>query len=329
MAGLTPPSVAHSTDSARTDGQGFGAGERDIAAIVVTHRSAETIDDCLTRLCAAQGVAAIRVVDNASDDGTMEIVQRHAAREPRLRFIANPDNPGFATACNQGEADLAQSTPAIATSAGMPPGGAAALRWLAFVNPDCLVENDTLALLREHATSRAGDWVLGADLVGEDGLRDAAARRRDPDFGAMLAGLLRGASRATQLAVPVDEAVAVQPVEAASGALLLLPRALFARLGGFDTGYRLHAEDLDLCRRARAAGAQVGVANDVRVTHVRGVSSQSRPFFVEWHKHRGLWRYFRKFEAARRGVFTRAAVFALVWLRFPVAALRALSRGSA
>ena len=46
----------------------------------------------------------------------------------------------------------------------------------------------------------------------------------------------------------------------------------------------------------------VAVANDVRVLHVRGVSSRSRPLFVEWHKHRGLWRYFRKFEAPRRGV---------------------------
>jgi N-acetylglucosaminyl-diphospho-decaprenol L-rhamnosyltransferase len=51
--------------------------------------------------------------------------------------------------------------------------------------------------------------------------------------------------------------------------------------------------------------------------------------FVEWHKHRGLWRYFRKFEAPRRGVLTRVAVFALVWLRFPLAVVRALARSQA
>ena len=49
-----------------------------IAAIVVSYQSAATIDDCLTRLRAAQGVSAIRVVDNHSSDGTLEIVQRHA-----------------------------------------------------------------------------------------------------------------------------------------------------------------------------------------------------------------------------------------------------------
>ena len=283
----------------------------DIAAVIVTHQSAETIDDCLVRLRVAAGVGAIRVVDNASDDGTMEIVQRHAASDPRVHFIANPDNPGFAVACNQGAADLPKDN---------------GVHWLAFVNPDCLIEANTLARLRDHALALGGNTLLGADLVDEAGARDVAARRRDPDFGAMLTSLLRASQAAMQLGIAADDSRPLQRVEAVSGALMLLPRALFDRLDGFDTGYRLHAEDLDLCRRARAAGAIVAVANDVRVVHVRGVSSRSRPLFVEWHKHRGLWRYFRKFEASGRGTLTRAAVFALIWLRFPVAALRALSR---
>lgn len=290
---------------------GGGANGEGIAVVVVTHRSAETVQDCLQRLLGAAGVAAIRVVDNASDDGTLELVQRLAAGEPRLRFIANPDNPGFAVACNQGAADL---------------DGEAAAPWLAFVNPDCLVEPDTLLRLRDHARALAGEALLGADLVGEDGHRDSAARRHDPDFGAMLALLARGRAPAAQLAVAPDDARALQPVDAISGALMLMPRALFQGLQGFDPAYRLHAEDLDLCRRARLHGATVAVANDVRVLHVRGVSSRSRPLFVEWHKHRGLWRYFRKFEAARRGLPTRLAVFAMVWLRFPLAVARALAR---
>ncbi|HEY1140791.1 MAG TPA: glycosyltransferase family 2 protein [Lysobacter sp.] len=284
----------------------------DIAAIVVSYQSAETIDDCLLRLRGADGVGAIRVVDNGSDDGTMEIVQRHATRDPRVRFIANPDNPGFAVACNQGAADRAD---------------AADMRWLAFVNPDCLVEHETLARLRAHALASGRGVLLGADLVDETGERDAAARRRDPDFGAMLASVWRGdTASGPQLGVVMDDGQVLQPVDAVSGALMLMPRELFERLGGFDTGYRLHAEDLDLCRRAREAGALVAVANDVRVVHIRGVSSRSRPFFVEWHKHRGLWRYFSKFEAQRRSVFTRCAVFAAIWGRFPFAVLRALAR---
>lgn len=278
-------------------GQGIGA-------VVVTHCSGNTIDACLARLRAGEGVVAIRVVDNASEDDTVAIVQRHAAVDPRVRFIANPDNPGFATACNQGAADLDDDA-----------------GWLAFVNPDCLVDPATLSRLRDHAQNLAGDALLGADLVGEDGLRDAAARRHDPVF----ADMLRKPS-ALQLGVAADPGRALQPVDAVSGALMLLPRTLFDRVGGFDTGYRLHAEDLDLCRRVREAGATVAVANDVPVLHLRGVSSRARPGFVEWHKHRGLWRYFRKFEAPRHGPLTRAAVWLGVWLHW-ASRLPAILRG--
>lgn len=273
-----------------------------ISVIVVAYRSAATIGECLDRLRAADGVTQIRVIDNASDDDTLTIVQRHALADPRVRFVANPDNPGFAVACNQG-------------------AGASDAPWLAFVNPDCLVGPDSLARLRTHAQSRAGEVLLGADLVDEAGVRDGAARRVDPDFARML----RSAS-ARRIEIAPDDAQALQPVDAVSGALMLMPRTLFARIGGFDQGYRLHAEDLDLCRRARAAGARVAVANDVRVVHIRGVSGRTRPLFVEWHKHRGLARYFRKFEAPRRHPLLRACVHAMIWARFPFAVLRALLR---
>lgn len=272
----------------------------DIAVVVVTHQSAETIGECLERLRAADGVAQIRVIDNASTDDTLAIVQRHALADPRVRFIANPDNPGFGTACNQGADDSDAS-------------------WLAFVNPDCLVGTDTLARLCAHAQACAREALLGADLVDGAGVRDGAARRRDPDFAAML----RDAT-ARRLDLAVDDTQTLQAVPAISGALMFLPRNLLERIEGFDQVYRLHAEDLDLCRRARDAGAFVAVANDVRVVHVRGVSSRSRPIFVEWHKHRGLARYFRKFEAPRRGAFVRLCVYAMIWARFPFAALRAL-----
>ncbi|WP_313177672.1 glycosyltransferase family 2 protein [Stenotrophomonas sp.] len=260
-----------------------------IAAIVVTYQSGSTIDACLSRLRQAQDVAEIRVVDNGSQDDTLEIVQRHASHDPRVRFIGNPDNPGFAAANNQGVADSGSA-------------------WLAFINPDLLVEEDTLAALRLRALE-LGDCLLGVEQVDERGFADDAVRRRDPDFLAML----RSPGRGGRLAIPRDPAQAMQQVPALSGALLLMPRALFDRLGGWDAGYRLHAEDLDLCRRVREAGGVVAIANDLRVTHVRGVSSRSRPFFVEWHKHRGLWRYFSKFEAKQRSAPVRVLVWGAIW----------------
>lgn len=260
-----------------------------IAAIVVTYQSGSTIDACLSRLRQAQDVAEIRVIDNGSMDGTLDIVQRHASHDPRVRFVGNPDNPGFAAANNQGVAD--SHSP-----------------WLAFINPDLMVEPETLAALRSRAEA-LGDCLLGVEQVDEQGLADEAVRRRDPDFLMML----RSPGKGSKLAVPRDPQQVLQRVPALSGALLMMPRALFDCIGGWDAGYRLHAEDLDLCRRAREAGAVVAIANDLQVTHIRGVSSRSRPFFVEWHKHKGLWRYFQKFEARQRSLPVRVAVWGAIW----------------
>lgn len=274
-----------------------------IAAIVVTYRSAETIALCIERLRSADGVTSIRVIDNGSDDGTVQIVQRLASIEPRLRFIANPENPGFAVGCNQGARECTDAT-------------------LAFVNPDCLVDPDTLSRLASWST-RLDGALVGAELRDEDGAADPASRRRDPDFSAMVAGLLTGGSTALAVA---NNGEAIQSVDAISGALMVMPRRLFEQVGGFDEGYRLHAEDLDLCRRVRDAGATVAVANAVQVVHLRGVSSRSRPVFVEWHKHRGLWRYFMRFEAPRRSGPMRAAVALAISAHFVVSAVRAVLR---
>ncbi|MDR2872973.1 MAG: glycosyltransferase family 2 protein [Xanthomonadaceae bacterium] len=275
----------------------------DIVAIVVTYRSESTIDECLQRLRAAQGIAQIRVIDNGSKDATIAIVQRHAVSDSRVRFIANPDNPGFAVACNQGAAE--SDAP-----------------WLAFINPDLLVEPDALLRLRRHQQDLGEDVLLGADLVDETGVRDTAARRCDPEFAAML----HSPGKTTQLGIALDAARSVQMVDAISGALMLVSREWFLRAGGFDEGYRLHAEDLDLCRRVRLAGGRVAVANDVSVVHLRGISSRSRPVFVEYHKHRGLWRYFSKFEAAQCGSLTRIGVWMAIWAHFHVAVLKRLLR---
>lgn len=279
------------------------AGARAVGVVVVSHASAGTIERCLRALLDARDVARVVVVDNASPDDTVERVAALAAREPRLSLVRNAANRGFAAACNQGATALAQ-------------------RWVAFVNPDAFVQPDTLSRLVAHAAARPGAGLLGVEQRDEAGAADPASRRADPSLREQLFSL----GRRESLFLGRDPALDLQPVDAVSGALMLLPAVLFVRLGGFDEGYRLHAEDLDLCRRVREAGYEVLVANDLWVTHLRGVSSRRRPAWVEWQKHRGLWRYFRKFEAAATPAWQRPLVFVALWLHLPVAALAAWRR---
>jgi hypothetical protein len=130
--------------------------------------------------------------------------------------------------------------------------------------------------------------------------------------------------------MPATTAVDLETVDAVSGACMLLPRAVFEKIGGFDEGYFLHAEDLDLCRRARAAGFRVAVAAGLCVNHAQGSSSHHRMLFVARHKHHSMWRYFCRFDPAARSLPLRGLVWLGIWSHFalqvPLLALRGVRR---
>lgn len=262
----------------------------DVGVVVVSYHSESTITECVQRLLAATGVTRVVVVDNASSDTTGEKVAWLAVRDARLKLVRNDENRGFSEACNQGASAL--DTP-----------------WVAFVNPDLFVEPNTLSRLVAHARSHAGAGLIGAELHDARGVADPAARRRDLS----LRELFENRGERADLYLGRDPTLQLQAVEATSGALMLMPLGLFLQIGGFDEGYRLHVEDLDLCRRVREAGYEVMVANDVVVTHLRGVSSRQRPAWVEWQKHRSAWRYFRKFEAAQTPARLRPVLWLGLW----------------
>ncbi len=267
-----------------------------VDVVVVAHDSGAILGDCVARVLAQSVPVRLVVVDNGSHDGALAALPDDA----RLVRIRNPDNPGFAVACNQGAAT-----------------GSAA--WVLFLNPDCLLQPDTIALLLVRAQAEPALALLGADVRDRVGAPERAARRRDPTLSrslAELAGMAREQGP-EGLYVAADPARSLHPVDAVSGALMLARRERFAGIGGFDPGYRLHCEDLDLCRRLRAAGGIVAVAEGVTVAHLKGSSSRRRPLFVAWHKARGMARYRRKF--GPHGL--AGAVGAVgIWARFALAA---------
>jgi len=270
--------------------------------VVVSHCSATTIADCLQRLLAAPEIAEVVLVDNGSDDDTVARALPFAETEARVTLRVDPENPGFAAACNDGALGCTQA-------------------WLAFVNPDCMVDADTFARMLAHARMMPNMGALGCVQVDGNGVEDAAVRRRDPSLRKVL--FAGGARDALHVA---GDGNAVQQVDALSGALILMPTNVFVQVGGFDAGYRLHAEDLDLCRRVRDAGFAVCIANDVRVTHLRGVSSRRRPLWVEWQKHRGMWRYFNKFEATQTSLPMRGLLWLALWTHYLAVVPRVLLR---
>lgn len=278
------------------------------SVVVVAADSGPLLADCVARVLASAAAVELILVDNASADGQPQAVAAHHAGDARLRLLENGANLGFGPACNRG--------------ARLAAGGA-----LLFLNPDALIAPDTIARLRAVLAADPRSGLVGACVREPDGRIARAVRRRDPLLRRALmtaSGLSRWASRWPALAgveqAPPAVAAEIEDVEAVSGACLLLPRDRFERLGGFDEGYFLHCEDLDLCRRVRDAGCRVVLAATVDIAHAQGSSSRHRPLFVARHKHRGMWRYFVKFDPAARNPLLRMLVWLGIWGHF---ALRA------
>jgi len=261
--------------------------------IIVAADSGVPLRECAARALASSVPVELVLVDNASRDGVPQALARAYEHDERVRVVYNHANLGFGPAVNVG-ARQAQ-------------GDA-----LLVLNPDCMLEPDTLSRVLDVQRAHPDAGVIGVVVCDPDGTPDPASRRRDPllrrSLNEMTGRVKRDASRYEGVDVPGPMPDDVIETENVSGALMLLPRAAFERLHGFDEGYFLHCEDLDLCRRARDAGYKVLLAGDVRVRHAKGGSSAHRPVFVSYHKHRGMWRWFRKFDPAARGPLTRALV---------------------
>jgi GT2 family glycosyltransferase len=109
-------------------------------------------------------------------------------------------------------------------------------------------------------------------------------------------------------------------VEAISGALMLVRREAMEDVGIWDEEYFLHCEDLDWCMRFRQKSWQILFVPGAKVFHQWGACSRARPVFVEWHKHRGMMRFYRKFFRQQYPGALMWLVAAGVWLRFGVVA---------
>lgn len=266
-----------------------------LTVVVVCADSGPALRDCVRSVLAAKVPLQLILIDNDSHDGMPEAIARAHVQDPRLKVLYNYRNLGFG--------------PAVNVAAAKATGDA-----LLILNPDCIAhEGDLtqlLAVLNDHP--KAG--LIGAVVCDAQGQVDPASRRRDPLLRRSLNTLFRRSGER----VEVDGEIPAQLIEAeaVSGAVMLMPRLLFERMGGFDENYFLHCEDLDLCRRVRDRGYQVLLAGHVRIHHGKGSSSRHRPVFVSRHKHRGMWRWFRTHDPVAKSRIVSALVWLGIWAHF-------------
>jgi len=250
-------------------------------------------------------VGEVILVDNASRDNSVALAESQFAGDARLRVIRNNTNLGFAAACNIG-------------------ARAAQYPYLLFLNPDCICADGSVAELYRVLIANPGTGMVGGLLLNLDGSEQAGGRRLTPTPGRTLVSAfgLRGfAKRWPELLV--DFNLHQQPlpnapvsVEAISGACMLVKPEALAEVGLWDDEYFLHCEDLDWCMRFVRAGWEILFVPSAPITHAQGVCSKSRPLFVEWHKHKGMTRFYRKFFRTSYSLPLLWLVIAAIWGRF-------------
>ena len=276
-----------------------------VSVVIVNYNAGEMLLESVAR--AHQHAEQVIVVDNASTDNSIAAMRGEFRK---TLIISNDRNLGFAAACNQG-------------------AKAAIGDYLLFLNPDCVLEPDAISTLVEAVHSSEHVGMVGGLLTNPDGTEQSGGRRAIPTpwrsfvraFGLGL--LSRRYPRLFQ-----DFALHRQPlpdmpleVEAISGACMLIRRDALEDVGLLDEGYFMHCEDLDWCMRFRRKGWRILFVPDARMIHHKGYCSKSRPIFVEWNKHKGMMRFYRKFFRHQYPGLLMGLVAVAVWMRFVAIAI--------
>jgi hypothetical protein len=229
-----------------------------VSIVVVSYQSRATIAACLASIAAHAAMPhETIVVDNASSDGTVDLVR---GRFPEVQVVSQDGNRGFAAACNAG------------ARIGSAPN-------LLFLNPDAELTPGALPALVEFLAASPRVAAVGPRFVYPDGSSQDGAFTYPsllmtwleffPRPGRLIQSRCNG-----RIVSPDNEPVAIDhPL----GACMLVRRAAWDDVGAFDEGYFLYCEEVDWCMRAKQRGWEIVHEPEATVVHHGGVSSASTP----------------------------------------------------
>lgn len=236
----------------------------DLSIIIVNYNVRDFLENALVSLWkAAEGLRAeFFVVDNASDDGSVDLVKQKFAG---VTVIENRENLGFAKANNQ----------ALRLAKG---------KFILLINPDTLVQEDTLRVMMKFFDENPDVGMAGCKILNPDGTLQLACRRSFPTpwvafsktvgLSALFPNTkLFGKYNLTYLSP--DESY---EVDAVSGSFMMLRREVYEKVGELDEGFFMYGEDLDWCFRIQRAGWKIYYVHATRIIHYKGESAKRSDF---------------------------------------------------
>lgn len=253
----------------------------DLSVVVVTYRSQAHIADCLRSIDRARGglTLDVLVVDNASDDGTIDAAR---AAAPWARIVPTGDNLGYAKAVNIG----------LRESAGA---------YVLVLNPDSVVEPTAIAALHDWLAAHPRCGIAGPLIRNPDGSIEYTARSF-PNAAAFLFNRYSLLTRwwpgnpwSRRYLLSDWDHRSPRSVDWVTGACMLVRREAVAQAGGMDEAYFMFNEDVDWCHAMKDAGWSVDFVPAAGVVHHVGASRQKVADKVILERHRGMLHYFRKY----------------------------------
>lgn len=231
----------------------------DLSIIIINWNSKDFLRDCLRSLeVGVRGLdCEVLVIDNASRDGSAQMV---VAEFPDVKFIQSEQNLGFSGSNNRAARQAKGD-------------------FFLFLNPDTQVEGTALVKLVEALRNRPVAGIAGARLLNTDRSLQTSCVQSFPTVVNQVLDceLLRGwlpRSRLWGMAALFRASPDPAPVEAISGACLMIKREVYERVNGFDERYFMYCEDIDLCFRVHQTGFKCYYVSEAAVIHHGGGSSQ-------------------------------------------------------
>lgn len=252
----------------------------DLSVVIVTYNSREHIPECLRSLEPAAGglVMECVVVDNASTDGTGELVRGEA---PWARVIDSGDNLGYAKAVNIGTR---------ATTG----------EFVLVLNPDCILRPGSLVPLHAWMRDHPRCAIAGPRILGPDGEVELSGR----SFPGPATFLFNRYSLPTLVwpGNPWSRSYLLsdwdrstnRSVDWLSGSCMLVRRAAIDLVGGMDPAFFMFNEDVDWCRCMKRGGWSVDYVVASEAMHHIGASRRRTSPRVILERHRGMIYYYRK-----------------------------------
>ncbi|MFN2253430.1 MAG: glycosyltransferase family 2 protein [Candidatus Promineifilaceae bacterium] len=235
----------------------------DLSVIIVSYNTRRLLDECLASLQTAASPTnglEIVVVDNASGDGSVDMVRE---KYPDVRLIASDENRGFSAANNLGARQ-------------------ANGRVLLFLNSDTVVSAEALVQPLDYLDAHPNVGAITVRLVYPNGERDPDNHRGFPTpWNALchfsgLGRLFPASPRFNGYFQSYADFEQTHAVPVIAGSFMMMPRAVFDQLDGWDESYFFYGEDIDFCYRIYEAGYEIIYYPHVEVLHYKGASSGLR-----------------------------------------------------